>query len=160
VAAWFARPAITDEVHVRITLADPLGRRRELAVTVPAGTTASPPTVTITGVRRSGTAVAVLFTTDAPAEAGPLGPHRLAVAVRSLFVMGGGATAEMALPDVPDMATLPPNPPGRLVVARRRIGRRMEYGALVRVRVPFVITVTVTDPEGRPGTARRRVTSV
>lgn len=153
---WFERPLVTDEVTCRITLTDPLGRHRDLNVVVPAGSASPPPSVHITGVVRSGTAVVVLFDTDAPETVGPGGPHILSVRVGAAL-FGGSASVAMAVPDVPDADDLGPNPAGRLVIARRRLGRDVDYGALVRVGPRFDIAISVTDPEGRTGSAHRRV---
>jgi len=153
---WFERALITDEVDCRITLTDPLGRRRDLEVVVPAGSMAPSPTVRITSVTRSGAAVVVVFDTDAPDNAPPGGSYLLAVRVSSAMI-GGTASVQMAIADVPDAEDLGPNPPGRLVVARRRLGREVDFGVLVRLRAPFDVLVSVTDPDGRTGSARRRV---
>lgn len=155
-AVWFQRSAITDEVHCRFTLTDPLGRRRDLDVVVPPGTVAPPPTVRITSVVRSGAAVVVLFDTDAPDASTPAGPYLLGVRVSSMF-RGGTASLQKPLADVPDAEDLGPNPTGKLVVARRRLGREVDYGALVRLRTPFHISISVTDPTGRTGSTDRRV---
>jgi hypothetical protein len=157
VAAWFTRPAISDEVHVTVTLSDPLRRRRTLDVVVPAGTTSSPPTVRITDVRRSGTATVVLFGTDAPDVVGPDGPCVLRISARRFMGLGPSSSLQVNLPDVLDASAIGPNPPGRIVVAKQQSAGRTEYAALIRLARPFQVIVAVTDPQGRTGTARQMV---
>ena len=159
-ALWFERPVAGAAVDVRMVLTDPLGRRRVLTTTVPGFVPPVGPTVKITSVGPSGTGAVVRFRTNAPAVAGPAGPHHLRILVRRTVSPPQSATFEAAFPDIPDVDRLFPVIPGRIVVVRTRDGRAVDYSVRVRVSRPFLIAISVTDPAGNTVRADRTVQAV
>ena len=158
VAVWFSRSSPAVPVELTVTLVDPLGRARTAVVSVPALPLAPPPEIAITSVEPSGTAVVLSFTTNVSAQPEPEGDAVLDVnARRSVFPLTG-ASLRVAVPDIPDLPELPLNPPGQVVVARRRLDAgEVDYVVLVRLARPFRISVAVTDNRGRTATAVRQI---
>ncbi len=156
VAIWFSRPSAQQAIDVVVRLTDPLGRSREVTVTVPALPLHPVPQVAITGVRAVPNGVVATITTNVVADSGPGGDASITVTARRLTFPATGATVHAALAAIPDVDALPPNPPGQIVLAANRT-HGVEYLALVRITRPFGLRVVVTDSLGRSATASRTV---
>lgn len=149
IAMWFRRPTPQVPVNALVTLTDPLGRARTVPVAIPADPLTLLPVITIIGTRLVGPMVVVSFALNAPTATSPAGDWTLGVRARRTVSPPLGASLVMTVPSIPDVGTLPPNTPGRLILARQTVGTKTSYLLGVRIARPFRLQLVLTDLLGR-----------
>jgi hypothetical protein len=162
IAVWFTRPNPQTTVPSTLRLVDPLGRTTELTEVLAADPLVPTPSIRITGSRRLALGHLMTFTMNAPTRPDPAGVWMLTVAARRTIGVPVSGNISVAVHDIPDVNTVPPNQPGRVVVTRRTdnsnpANLKVEYLALVRVLRPFRFTLKLTDPVGRTANADQQL---